>query len=513
MDDLFQTFGVSVYFLMLVGLSCYGMHRVWMLYLYCRHRRQVPQPAGKLAEWPSVTVQLPIFNEMYVVERLLDAVAKLDYPRDRLQIQVLDDSTDETVGISQAKVRELQADGFDIQHLHRTNRRGYKAGALQAAMPEVTGEFIVIFDADFVPEPDILRRVLPYFSDPEVGMVQTRWGHLNERFSLLTRVQAILLDAHFVIEHVARSRSGRFFNFNGTAGVWRRACIKDAGGWEADTLAEDLDLSYRAQLKGWRFVFLNDVVTPAELPVEINAFKSQQHRWAKGSAQTARKVLPLLWRSRAPLKVKLEGTIHLTSSLGYIMLFSLCMAFHAQLTATHLFDGWNLVTKLLLVDLPLFLAATVSVVTFYVFAQRELHRDWWKKLPVIPALMITGIGLCVNNARAVIEGLANHQSEFVRTPKHGVGPRAASVGGRYRGWRGLVPFVELALGAYFTLILVEVIFRHQWTVIPFVMIFQLGFLGVGFLSLFQTRLDRWLVQIGLRDEEWLGEEPTATSAR
>jgi cellulose synthase/poly-beta-1,6-N-acetylglucosamine synthase-like glycosyltransferase len=502
-DQLLQTIGAVTYFIMLTGLSCYGLHRFWMLYLYYRHRHDRPQPAGQWTGLPRVTIQLPIFNEKFVVDRLLDAVANIDYPRGKLQIQVLDDSTDDTVDITARKVEQLKADGFDIQHVRRANRRGFKAGALQEAMPQVTGEFIAIFDADFVPSPGWLRQVMPYFTDAGVGMVQTRWSHINERFSLLTRIQAILLDGHFVIEHAARSRSGRFFNFNGTAGIWRRESIEDAGGWEADTLAEDMDLSYRAQIKGWRFVYLSDVTTPAELPVEINAFKAQQHRWAKGSAQTARKVLPLLWRSNVPLKVKIEGTIHLTSNLGYIMLFMLCLAFHAQLTARHLFHGWSLPAKMFLVDLPFFTAATLSVIAFYVCGQKELHRDWWKKLFVIPALMITGIGLCVNNARAVVEGLCKHQSEFVRTPKLGVGARPATTASvSYRAWRGIVPFVELALGAYFTLMLLEVIALRQWSVVPFITIFQFGFIGVGLLSLFQAPVDRWLALAGMRLTGW-----------
>lgn len=512
-DQLLHTIGALTYFVMLAGLSCYGLHRFWMLCLYYRHRHDRPQPAGQWTELPRVTIQLPIFNEKYVVDRLLDAVAKIDYPRGKLQIQVLDDSTDDTVDIATRKVRQLQAAGFDIQHVHRTNRRGFKAGALQEAMPQVTGEFIAIFDADFIPTSDWLRQVMPYFTDTGIGMVQTRWSHINERYSLLTRVQAILLDGHFVIEHTARSRSGRFFNFNGTAGIWRRESIEDAGGWEADTLAEDMDLSYRAQIKGWRFVYLSDVTTPAELPVEINAFKAQQHRWAKGAAQTARKVLPLLWRSNVPLKVKIEGTMHLTSNLGYIMLFMLCLAFHAQLTARHLFHGWSLPAKLFLVDLPFFTAATLSVIAFYVCGQKELHRDWWKKLLVIPALMITGIGLCVNNARAVVEGLCKHQSEFVRTPKLGVGASpAAKASVSYRAWRGIVPYVELALGAYFTVILIQLLLAHQWSTIPFVIVFQLGFVLVGLLSLFQPQWDRFLVLTGLRSE-WLDEESPGPTIR
>src|SRR5205085_7746241 len=271
---------LATYFLVLLILSIYGSHRYVMAYLFYKYKGNLPAPQGRFERLPPVTIQLPVFNEMYVVERLIDAVARIEYPRDRLEIQVLDDSTDETQGIARAKVERLRRDGIDISYLHRDNRAGYKAGALQEGLQVARGELVAVFDADFVPSPDFLRRSVDYFTDPRIGMVQVRWEHLNRDYSHLTQAQAIFLDGHFVIEHTARNRSGRFFNFNGTAGVWRRATIEDAGGWQHDTLTEDLDLSYRAQLAGWRFVYLPEVVSPAEVPVEMNAFKSQQHRWA-----------------------------------------------------------------------------------------------------------------------------------------------------------------------------------------------------------------------------------------
>ncbi|MCX7915282.1 MAG: glycosyltransferase family 2 protein, partial [Verrucomicrobiae bacterium] len=385
---------------MLVLLSFYGAHRLWMLFLYYRHRHDRPQPLGRFETPPLVTVQLPVYNEPCVVERLLDAMGRLEYPRDRLEIQVLDDSTDETPQLVQSKVRALRAAGWNIQHLRRPHRQGFKAGALQYGLEHAKGELIAIFDADFVPPPDLLQRTVDFFTDPQVGMVQLRWGHLNDQQSLLTRVQSILIDGHFLIEQTARSRSGRFFNFNGTAGLWRRQCIEDAGGWSADTLAEDLDLSYRAQLRGWKFLFLPDVVVPAELPVEMAAFKTQQHRWAKGAIQTCKKLLPSVWRSSLPWKIKLEATIHLTSNFGYVMLVILCLLCRAPAAANALhMAGGHWWMKLLFVDVPLFFAATVSVVAFYILAQRELHVRWWERLAYVPLMMAVGVGLSLNNAR------------------------------------------------------------------------------------------------------------------
>src|SRR5271156_2588737 len=290
--SLGNTIWTFCYFVVLFGLSLYGLHRYVIVYLFLKNRNKPGLPLTSFKDLPRITVQLPIFNELYVVERLLKSVAALEYPRDLLQVQVLDDSTDEMTDIAAKRVAELKAAGLDIELIHRTDRTGFKAGALEAGLRSCTGEFILILDADFVPAPEMLRKTVHYFTDPKIGMIQTRWGHLNRTYSVLTRVQAMFLDGHLLLEQTARSRSGRFFNFNGTAGLWRRTCVEDAGGWQHDTLTEDLDLSYRAQLKGWRFIFLADLVTPAELPVDMNGFKSQQHRWTKGSIQTCKKLLP-----------------------------------------------------------------------------------------------------------------------------------------------------------------------------------------------------------------------------
>jgi cellulose synthase/poly-beta-1,6-N-acetylglucosamine synthase-like glycosyltransferase len=487
--QLIHLVGTIVYFVVLILLSAYGAHRYVMLYLYYRHRREKRLPASQFAELPVVTVQLPLYNEMYVTKRLLASVAALDYPKDKIEIQVLDDSTDETTEIVAVDVAALRQQGFAVEHIHRTNRLGYKAGALENGLQQARGEFIAIFDADFVPQPDLLQRTIHYFTDTKVGMVQTRWGHLNENYSFLTRLQSMFIDGHFVIEQTARSRSGRFFNFNGTAGIWRRTCIEQAGGWEHDTLAEDVDLSYRAQIRGWNFVFLPEIVTPAELPVEMNAFKTQQHRWAKGLIQACKKTLPSLWRADLPWKVKFEGTIHLTSNFGHVMLLILCCLLHpAAASSTQQATGGNSWTRFLLIDLPMFLAASVSVSAFYFCAQAELHAKWWKRLLYVPALMAVGVGLSVNNARAVLEAVFNHQSEFVRTPKFGVCARTDGWrGNKYRALRGLVPYVEIGFGLYFSYLLATALGAGQWSMVPFLTLFQLGFMYVGMMSLMQSR--------------------------
>lgn len=486
---------LGTYFLVLLVLSVYGSHRYVMAYLYYKYKGNLPVPKAAWPELPRVTVQLPIFNEMYVVERLIEAVCKIDYPREKLEIQVLDDSIDETQGIARAAVDRARAQGHDIVYLHRENRQGFKAGALQAGLAAAKGEFVAVFDADFVPTPEFLRRSIPHFTDPRVGMVQVRWEHLNRDTSHLTQAQAIFLDGHFVIEHTARNRSGRFFNFNGTAGVWRRATIGDAGGWQHDTLTEDLDLSYRAQLKGWQFVYLPEVVSPAEVPVEMNSFKTQQHRWAKGSIQTARKLLPRILKSDLPRDVKVEAFFHLTANLTYplMILLTVLMPVSMVIRFKH---GWY---EVLLLDLPFFWTATMSVVMFYVASQREIGRSGWDRVKYLPFIMALGIGLCVNQAKAVIEALAGHETEFTRTPKHGVEARKQGkvdmgwVKKKYRALTTAQPLLELALGAYLTSAVWFALDKGVWFSLPFLLLFQWGFFYVGFMSLLQGRrlLPRW----------------------
>lgn len=470
------------YFVVLSGLSLYGLHRYAIVYLYWKYRRRAPQPHSTFETLPRVTVQLPIYNELYVIERLLQSVAELDYPRDLLQVQVLDDSTDETTEIARKTVERLKATGLDVELIHRTDRTGFKAGALANGLQTCRGEFILILDADFVPKRDMLLRTIQYFTDPRIGMIQTRWGHLNRTYSLLTRVQAMFLDGHLLLEQTARSRSGRFFNFNGTGGLWRRTCIDDAGGWHHDTLTEDLDLSYRAQLAGWRFIFLADLVTPAELPVDMNGFKSQQHRWTKGSIQTCTKMLPSVWRAKLPLLVKLEATAHLTSNYAYLLLFFLCLLMHPSVAGpSH--GSW----RGLLVDIAIFMSASAPAAVFYICCQRELHpKTWMREIMLLPALLALGIGLAVNNARAVLEAVFGHQSEFKRTPKYGIESKTQSwKKSQYVPIKTVLPFVELAFAAYFTYFLAMAILRHQWMSLPFLTLFQSGFSYVALCSLAQ----------------------------
>ncbi len=475
---------VIAYVLLLCILSFYGAHRYQMAYLYYRHKYRLPTPKSRFESLPRVTIQLPIFNEMYVTERLITSVCQIRYPRELLEIQVLDDSTDETQGIARACVERWKAEGLDISYVHRTDRKGFKAGALEHGLTLAKGELVAVFDADFVPTPDYLERTVNFFTDPEIGLVQTRWGHLNREYSWLTQVQAILLDGHFVIEHTARNRSGRFFNFNGTAGIWRREAISGGGGWQHDTLTEDLDLSYRAQMKGWRFVFLPHLVTPAEVPVEMNAFKAQQHRWAKGSIQTALKILPGLLRSNLPKEVKREAIAHLTANFAYLLMIPLAilMPITVVVRVSH---GWY---EVLLLDIPFFAAATFSVATFYAASQAAQGMGWWDRLRYLPFVMALGIGLSVNNARAVVEALMGYETGFNRTPKHGVagGKGSESVAKkRYRTAATFQPLVELALAAYMTYGVVYLIDREVYYSLPFLVLFQVGYGYVALASIYE----------------------------
>src|SRR3989440_997848 len=470
------------YMSVLIGLSAYGIHRYVIIYLFLKHRKRATEPAGHFEQLPKVTMQLPIFNEVYVVERLLRSVSEIDYPKDRLHIQVLDDSTDDTRELTESCVAELQGRGFDVELIHRMDRTGFKAGALETGLASTDSEFVCILDADFVPNPDLLKRTIHFFTDPKVGMIQTRWGHLNRGYSLLTRVQAMFLDGHLLLEQTARSRSGRFFNFNGTAGLWRRSCIDQAGGWQHDTLTEDLDLSYRAQLAGWKFIFLPDVITPAELPVDMNGFKSQQHRWTKGSIQTCKKLLPEIWRSKLPMPIKLEATGHLVSNFAYLLLACLCVLLHPSTGGPQ--NTW---IRTLLLDVPIFLTASVSVAVFYICAQRELHpRTWMKEILLLPALLALGVGLSINNARAVLEAVFNHKSDFARTPKYGIERKAQPWRScKYMPLKSLLPFAEMFFAVYFSYFVLYAIEHRQFLSVPFLPMFQFGFLYFPFFSVIQ----------------------------
>ena len=477
-----ETLILAAYFFVVVVLAVYGWHRYYIVYLYMKHKHEKPQPLANFDQLPRVTVQLPIYNEMYVADRLIDAVCKIEYPRELLEIQVLDDSTDETRSVAERIVRRFAEKGVDIVYLHREDRTGYKAGALEAGLKVAKGEFIAIFDADFIPTTDFLMRSIHYFTDPKVALVQARWGHINADYSLLTKIQSILLDGHFVLEHGGRNRAGLFFNFNGTAGMWRRTAISDAGGWQHDTLTEDLDLSYRAQLKGWRFVFLPDLVAPAEVPVEMNAFKSQQHRWAKGSIQTCRKLLPTILQSDLPLGVKVEAFFHLTANFNYPLMCILSVLMAPSMIIRYNM-GWY---EMLLIDIPLFFAATASVANFYTVCQREIHDDWVSRIKYMPFLMSIGIGLTINNTKAVLEAMFNKQSEFARTPKYCIeGSGDEWLTKKYHKTLTAQPIIELALGVYFTVTVFYALANGIYGTLPFLILFQVGFLYTGLLSIVQ----------------------------
>ncbi|HYU47619.1 MAG TPA: glycosyltransferase [Terriglobales bacterium] len=474
------------YFIVLIILAVYGGHRYWLVYLYYKYKKnKTTEPPGHFNDLPRVTVQLPIFNEQFVVDRLLDAVCKLDYPREQLDIQLLDDSTDETVEVARALVERYAALGHPVAYLHRDNRSGFKAGALAEGLKTAQGEFVAIFDADFVPPPDFLLNCIHHFTDPKIGMVQTRWTHINRNYSFLTEVEAILLDGHFVLEHSGRARSGVFFNFNGTAGMWRRIAIEEAGGWEHDTLTEDTDLSYRAQLKGWKFAYLQDVECPAELPVEMTAFKTQQARWAKGLIQVSKKILPKVFSSDAPRRVKVEAWYHLTANLSYPLMIVLSVLLLPAMII-RFYQGWF---QMLYIDLPLFMASTFSISSFYLVSQKELFpKTWLRALLYLPFLMALGIGLTVTNTRAVLEALVGKQTAFARTPKYRVESRKDKIGAtKYRKRLGWVPWIELLIGTYFALAVYYAIDNENYITVPFLFLFVIGYWCTGLMSLLQGR--------------------------
>jgi cellulose synthase/poly-beta-1,6-N-acetylglucosamine synthase-like glycosyltransferase len=471
---------LALYYLILGVLALYGIHRLALVAVYLRTRRhRLPVPPAP-ARWAVVTVQLPLYNEMYVARRLIDAVCRLDYPSDRLEIQVLDDSTDETCDIVAERVAYHRGRGVSIHHLRRAERQGFKAGALAAGLDAARGELLAIFDADFVPGPDFLRRAVPHLAaDPGLGMVQARWSHLNRGDSLLTRIQAIFLDGHFLIEHAARHRGGCFFNFNGTAGIWRRETILAAGGWQHDTVTEDLDLSYRAQLAGWRFLYLPELDAPSELPVDVNSFKSQQRRWAKGAIQTGRKLLGRILLAPLPLKVKLEAAAHLTSNLTYVLMLAVSLlVFPAMLLRR---GGSS--DLLLLVDAFLFVAGTVPVLAFYAASQLAPGGGARRELRYLPALMGLGIGLAASNAPAVLSGLFRSGGTFWRTPKYGSGKRRQDwKAKRYRVRGGGWAAAEGLLALYFLGTIAYCLAERMWASIPFLYLFLQGNVYMFLLS-------------------------------
>jgi len=529
---------VAFYVTILIMVASYGFHRYILLYLYRKYKHNTYTPKKQFTELPRVTIQLPMFNEDTVAQRIINATCLIDYPLDKLEIQVLDDSTDHSADIAKAAVNDWAVKGYPIKYIHRENRVGYKAGALAEGMKQATGEFIAIFDADFIPPKDILQNVVHYFGDDQIGMVQVRWDHLNRDASLLTKSQAIFLDGHFVIEHTARNRSGRFMHFNGTAGVWRRACIEDGGGWEHDTLTEDLDLSYRCQMKGWQFVYLPQFCAPAELPPEMIGFKQQAHRWTKGSFQTCIKLLPKVLRSKHLSRgIKVEAFFHLTNTLVYpLMVLLTVLMFPTFFNALSPFaaKSWSQY----LFSATLFILATCSSSFFFMFGQRELFgkEAGWRCVVYLPVLMALGVGVGINNAKAVLEAIwgaiRKKPSEFVRTPKYGVTGKArqtwargmmdATAGGtgevrdetatatimptppRFLTFKKLaLPIVEIAFGTYMACCIYISVAMYMWygekaslASIPFLLIFAGGYFYVGVGSVYAL----WKMQMEAAEE-------------
>ena len=478
------------YFAVMIVLALYGVHRYTMCYLYFRYRKNYrPDAPRRFEELPMVTVQLPIYNEQFVIDRLIEAVCAMAYPPEKLEIQVLDDSTDETQQVAADIVARYAALGHPIEYIHRTNRYGYKAGALDAGLKVAKGEFVAIFDADFVPPTDWLMKVIDHFAEPEIGMVQTRWTHMNRDYSMLTQIEAILLDGHFVLEHGARVRTGDYFNFNGTAGMWRIQAITDGGGWQHDTLTEDTDLSYRSQLAGWKFKYLPEVECPSELPIEMTAFKTQQARWAKGLIQTSIKVLPLMFKSDVPRRIKIEAVYHLTANLSYPLMIVMSVLLLPAMIC-RFYQGWF---QMLLIDVPLFTASTFSIAVFYMMSQRELFpKTWMKTFLYLPFLMALGIGLTVTNTKAVMEVLFGIKSAFVRTPKYRVAKKGEkSQAAKYRKRLVLAPWIEIFLGFYFLGAIIYTFSNHNYFTAPFLILFVIGYWYTGLMSLLQGRFERW----------------------
>ncbi len=483
------------YFTVLVILSVYGIHRYDIIRTYFKHRKKaVSEPPKRFEQLPPVTIQLPLYNERYVVERLVEETLKIEYPKELLQIQVLDDSTDETAPFAEALVERYRNMGYPIEYHHRPNRHGFKAGALQEGLETATGEFVAVFDADFCPPPDFLLRTVHFFADPQVGVVQTRWSYLNRDYNFLTEVEAMLLDGHFILEHGARSRAGYFFNFNGTAGILRKSMIADAGGWQHDTLTEDSDLSYRAQLKGWRFVYLPGLDCPSELPVEMHGFQVQQSRWAKGLTQVAKKLLPAIMKADIPKRVKAEAFLHLTPNFSYPLMIVVSALMLPVMIVRFYMGVWQMV----FIDLPLIVASFWSISLFYVVAHRELYpKNWKRSVMLLPMLMAVGVGLTIINTRAVLEAVFGIQTSFARTPKYAIGDRPVNLEvKKYRRRSGWLPYVEILCGGYFVAMIVFAIQTYNFFAIPFLALFVFGYWWAGFGTLYQEQQGRlrWLKQ-------------------
>lgn len=488
MTTIIASIVLGIYIVALTYIMIYCLMQLHLLYHYKKHYRVNGKKeylkASMKSDLPFVTIQLPVFNEMYVVDRLVDKIAKMDYPKDRFEIHILDDSTDETVNISKKKVKEYKAKGFNIEFFHRVDRKGYKAGALKEGMKHAKGEFIAIFDADFLPRKDFLLTTIPYFNDSKVGVVQTRWEHINRDYSMLTRLQAMQLNVHFTIEQLGRKAGNCFLQFNGTAGVWRRKTIEDAGGWEADTLTEDLDLSYRAQLKGWRITYLERFGSPAELPAEMNGLKSQQFRWMKGGAENARKLLPTVWKSDMSFWQKLHSTSHLMSSSVFLFVFIMGLFSVPTLFALPVLGLDAGIFKYFLVSL-------LSVIAVYYVAnvQAELEKQSYAKMLfkfifLFPLFLALSMGLSLHNTVAVLQGYIGKKSPFIRTPKFNIqGIKDSFKKQNYLAKK--LPWTTIfegLLAVYFLFGILGGIYLRDWSFLLFHGMLMIGFGSICYYS-------------------------------
>ena len=493
--DFFAASLMVFYCFIILWLSLYGVNAYYLIYQFHKFGRSRTKTDQKIIEnfWkdrqekslPQITIQLPVYNEKYVIQRLLKAVCNLKYPRNLLEIQVLDDSTDETKKISEELVNRYHRKGYRIKHITRTNREGFKAGALAEGMEKSTGEFLAIFDADFLPPEDFLQKTIPFFDDSGLALVQTRWGHINPQYSLLTKAVSIGIDGHFMVEQGGRNWSGLFMNFNGTAGIWRKKAILDAGGWQADTLTEDMDLSYRANLRGWKMRYLSSVVTPGEIPVDINALKSQQYRWAKGSIQTAKKILPVIIKSSAPLKIKIQSFFHLTHYMIHILVL-LVAVLSIPIILVSGFSFLNIYFYIFL--LVLLLVSTCGPSTLYIYSQKALRKDWKGRRHLLPFLVILGYGIAVSNSKAVMEALLNVPSGFIRTPKLNI----TNVKEDFKKKQYKIPLnsvflIEILMGIYCLFGVFLYWKNYQVLIGPFLIVYTIGFSYVAIISFLHSR--------------------------
>ncbi|WP_017258228.1 cellulose synthase family protein [Pedobacter arcticus] len=469
-----------LYVISLTVILLFSLGQAFLIYFYLKSKKATPEKISIAGDLPIITIQLPLFNELYVTERLLNAVCSLDYPKDKLEIQVLDDSTDDSLLLTKKLVAEKLLQGFDIKQITRSKNIGFKAGALQNGLNQAKGELIAIFDADFLPESDFLTKLIPYFNNPKIGMVQSRWGHINEDYSLLTQVQGFGLDGHFTVEQTGRNSAHLFMNFNGTAGIWRKKCIVEAGGWQHDTLTEDLDLSYRAQLKGWEFKYVEEITTPAELPVALNAFKSQQHRWTKGAIETSKKMLSQVWKANVGLKRKIFASLHLLNSYAFLFIF-----LTSVLSIPVLLIKNNTEIPLIYFQfLTVYVIGFLVIVVFYLIASLSKHKNYGTFIKLFPMFLSVSLALSFHNTIAVLEGVFNFKSDFIRTPKFNVTTLKDNFKSNIYVQHKLPAsfYMEVFLCFYFLTGIIGAFYYHDFGLLPFHLMLFTGFCVLNFYS-------------------------------